>query len=93
MNQTDNYNYNNRCTAFNLSEAKRQTIASPTKKKAATTKPTDNAYERAYKEIFDKLPTWRKAEIVALKKTGNTTDRFYMDFIKEIATLGDQYYG
>lgn len=91
MNQTDNYN--NRCAAFKLSEAKRQTIASPPKKKTSTTKPTGNAYERAYKEVFDKLPLWRKAEIVSLKETGNTTVRFYMDFIKEVAALGDQYYG
>lgn len=91
MRQTTNYD--NRCEAFRLSEAKkRQADITPPENKSATI-PTGNAYERAYQELFAKLPAWRQKEILDFRETRNFDDRHHADFAKEVAALGDKYHG
>lgn len=82
----------NRVAQFMESEKRRnQTkpssgIATPISKKAE-----NNPYMRARIEILTKHQAWRRNEILEMERLGDTDNRFYMDFVREVAKLGDIY--
>lgn len=83
--------YKNRCTNFELTEAKEK--SAPPINKAVSPPPINNAYQRAYQDAFLKLPVWRQKEVTTLKASKDLDNPHYTDFIKEVARLGDEYYG
>ncbi len=81
--------WENRCAAFKESETRRSST-SPTKDAPQKGTPS-NPYERAFTEIFNGYPDWRKRELKELMDTKQTDSRHYTDFIRLVAELGDKY--
>jgi len=52
-----------------------------------------NPYVRARIVILQKLPAWRRNEIAEMEKTGNIDNKFYEEFVHEVAILGDKLSG
>lgn len=50
-----------------------------------------NPYVRARIEVLKGMKDWRRREVEEMEKTGNLDNKYYMDFVKEVAQLGDKY--
>lgn len=48
-----------------------------------------NPYVRARIQILEKMPDWKKKEIAEMEKSGNIHNKFYDDFVHQVAILGD----
>ena len=63
-----------------------------TPKKVSTPSPIEtssNPYVKARNKILQGYNEWRRREIAEMEKTGNVNNRFYNDFVHEVAVLGD----
>jgi len=81
--------YEDRVKAFQESE-KRKKAAEPKKSSA----PASNPYVRAREEVLEGYVQnnrqWRKAEVLSMEAKGDTDNRHYLDFVKEVARRGDE---
>lgn len=48
-----------------------------------------NPYIRARIQILEKMIGWKKKEIIEMEQTGNIHNKFYDDFVHQVAILGD----
>jgi hypothetical protein len=48
-----------------------------------------NPYIRARIMVLEKLPAWRKKELAEMEQTGNINNKYYEEFVREVASLGD----
>lgn len=58
--------------------------------KKKTGKTNQNPYARAYEEVLAGLPEWKRKEVISLEKT-NRESPYYLDFVSQVAILGDKY--
>lgn len=63
---------------------------SKTEVKAKTTN-IANPYYKARIQLLNGMTQWRRDEILAFEKSGDRDNRHYMDFVKEVASLGDTF--
>lgn len=49
-----------------------------------------NPYIRARIMVLKKFPAWRRSEIGTMEQNGDTDNKFYLEFVKAVAELGDQ---
>ena len=52
-------------------------------------KSSKNPYIRARIMVLEKLPEWKRHELARMEQTGNTNNRYYDEFVHEVAILGD----
>lgn len=50
-----------------------------------------NPYIRARVAVLRKYPEWRRNEIRNMEQSGNLNNKFYAEFVKDVAELGDQF--
>jgi len=82
---------NSRIQQFELDQKKtvKPAPAGPKKKSSPIPPESQNPYIQARHKILSAYPEWRRNEIADMEKTGNTNNRFYTDFVHEVAVLGD----
>lgn len=49
-----------------------------------------NPYIRARIMVLQKYPAWRRAEIGTMEQNGDTNNKFYAEFVRAVAELGDK---
>jgi hypothetical protein len=49
-----------------------------------------NPYIRARIMVLQKYPAWRRAEIGTMEQNGNLNNKFYEEFVRAVAELGDK---
>lgn len=49
-----------------------------------------NKYKNTYKELFNKLPEWRKKEVLTCYTSKDYDNRFYTEFVQEVIELSEQ---
>jgi hypothetical protein len=87
--------YANRVAQF-MKEEQLQADADTLRAKAGvgkTTRATDtqNPYLRARTKVLTDYPEWRRNEIQEMEKEMNLDNRFYNEFVKDVARLGDVF--
>jgi hypothetical protein len=86
----DENTLDNRVAQF---ERDQKTVSVPKKKgRRPTSLPpsSGNPYIQARHEVLSKYSEWRRNEIAVMEKTGNIDNRYYNDFVHEVAILGDK---
>lgn len=68
--------------------SKKPTVKSSLENSLAAT--DSNPYIRARAQILKAMPAWRQQEIEEMESKGNTNNRFYEDFVKNVTDLGNQ---
>jgi hypothetical protein len=87
--------YNNRVAQFQKEE-QLKIDAEMLRQKAGVSKQvkaldTQNPYLRARIEILTKYPEWRRKEVQEMERTGDINNKFYLDFVHDVAVLGDTF--
>jgi cytochrome c-type biogenesis protein CcmH/NrfG len=49
-----------------------------------------NPYIRARIMVLQKYPAWRRSEIGTMEQNGDINNKFYEEFVREVAALGDK---
>jgi hypothetical protein len=58
--------------------------------KEITIDPSTNPYEQARKAVLSKKEGWKQRELLEMERTGDTDNRWYDDFVKEIIALAEK---
>lgn len=74
-------------TITQLIEQGNKMLADEKKSPVATS--MDNPFFRARIQILAKYPAWRKSEIERMERDNNKDNRYYDEFVREVAALGD----
>lgn len=74
----------NRIAAFQRTEKK----AAPKKESKSDIK---NPYRRAWFDVRKKSTEFRQRELLMMEQNKDLDNRFYQDFVHEVALLGDTY--
>lgn len=58
----------------------------------APTKPLSEkalVYKQAKERVLNDYPKWRKEEILQMERDGNTENRYYDDFVRNVIALAE----
>lgn len=77
--------YENRVAAFRQTEKKKSGAAKP------TPETIKNPYRRAWFDVRKKSTEFRQKELLDMEGRDDLDNRFYADFVHEVALLGDSY--
>jgi hypothetical protein len=79
-----------RIAQFELDQKKNPVPSPKPKTKTPSSPPSSaNPYLQARNKILADYSEWRRNEIAEMEKTGDINNRFYNDFVHEVAILGD----
>lgn len=95
MNRNDN-TLSNRIQQFQLDQMQTTVAATPAvvqKKTDPLPSTSQNAYVQARCKILTGYTPFKRQEIADMEKTGDINNRFYAEFVHEVAVLGDQLHG
>ncbi len=82
--------YSNRVAKFKKDQKASAPIVNKMTEKSKPVS-TENPYLRARNEILDKYPNWKKKEVQTMEAGNDLNNPHYLEFVKEVAELGDSF--